>query len=127
MFAVNEPPPAVDVTTMEYTPAAVPVAGLTEGAAVPCGVPPQASKPPTITNKKASNSCGARCGTRPVRALKPKQRRITSPARQSASRQRQGSPGILKAGAAECATVTIESITLVAPLPAGIVAEGEND
>ena len=36
-----------------------------------------------------------------------------------------GTRGDLIGGTAECAIVAMESITVVAPLPAGIVAEGE--
>ena len=119
--------PEVAVTTIEYAPAGVPVARLAgaAGAAGPV-TPPQAVKPAAISSNEASKNCGAKRGPRPPQ--KRASRHMNTIARMdkhTTGHRGKGRRGELIGGTAECAIVAMESITVVAPLPAGILAEGE--
>ena len=123
----SEPLPEVAVTTIEYVPAGVPVAGLSDGAVGP-GIPPQATKPEAITSNETSKNCGANRRTRPLRTRRPSHMStIARAAKYSEGQCGEGARGVLIGGTAECAIVAIESITVVAPLPAGIIAKGEKE
>jgi hypothetical protein len=121
----SEPFPEAAVTTIGYVPAGVPVPRLTDGA-VGATTPPQATKPIAISSNEASNRVGANCGLGALRTRRPSHRiTIARPAKYSERKYGEGMRGYLMGGIAERAVVEIESVTVVALLPAGMLAEGE--
>jgi hypothetical protein len=123
----SEPLPEVAVTTIGYVPAGVPMPVLTDGAAGPI-TPPQAIMPAAITSNETIDNVAVNRGTGLLKTRRLNHAStITRPTMYITGQCDEGVCGDLKGGRVECAIVAIESVTVEAPLPAGMLVEGEKE